>query len=106
MCSLWTCVVEHPVKARTTKEQKSGITICLEIMVIKYEKCASPEQWHEKRSPTGSYKLYVILRSEAPKTTQKASMPQGECRDRACTGMAEPFGKTQSVNVATMLAWA
>jgi hypothetical protein len=29
--------VEHPVKARTTKEQKSGITICLEIMVIKYE---------------------------------------------------------------------
>ncbi|WP_406539421.1 hypothetical protein [Fibrobacter sp.] len=40
------------------------------------------------------------------KTTQKASMPQGECRSCACTNMAEPFSKTRSVNVATMLAWA
>jgi hypothetical protein len=60
-------VVVHPVKARATKEQKSEKTICLKIMFIKYEKRVSPEQWHEKRSHTGSYKLYVILRSEAPK---------------------------------------
>ena len=37
MCSLWTCVVEHPVNARATKEQKSGETICFGYMFIKYE---------------------------------------------------------------------
>ena len=58
----------------------------------------------QKRRPSRDAVFHVIL-SEVERQSHKASMPQGECHDRACTGMAEPFGKTQSVSVAAILVW-